>query len=241
MMLTLFLVDQVPMQVGEKFTLDGDEGHHAAKVLRIGVGEVLLLGDGKGSWAKASVLAAGKKSLSLTVLESGFQKASPITISLVQAIPKGDRVKEAIELLTEAGADRIIPWQAARSIGKAHDGVEKFDRTAREASKQSRRLWMPEVAKVASTLNVIDEVRLADLAIVFHESATEKISDVLEKIRNISSVLIIIGPEGGLTEDEIKIFSDAGAIVALMGRPVLRSAHAGLAAIAAVSAGLRIW
>jgi len=240
-MLTLFLVSRVPTQVGEKFTLDGDEGHHAAKVLRIGVDEEVLLGDGRGSWAKASVLAAGKKSLDLTVLESGFQKASHIAMSVVQAIPKGDRAKEAMELLTEAGADRIIPWQAARSIGKAQDGVEKFEKTAREASKQSRRLWMPEVANVASTSNVVDEVRLADLAIVFHESATQKISDVLQKFENISSVLIVIGPEGGLTDDEIKLFSGAGASVVLMGRPVLRSAHAGIAAIAAVCTGLRIW
>jgi 16S rRNA (uracil1498-N3)-methyltransferase len=155
----------------------------------------------------------------------------------VQALPKGDRSKEAIELLTEAGVDRIVPWMATRSIGKTS---EKFQITAREASKQSRRFRIPEVTGVATTSQICEAIGLSDLAIVFHESAKTKLSDQISS-HNVEHLLIIIGPEGGITEDELAAFTDAGAKVALMGRPILRSAHAGIAAVSAVSALLKVW
>lgn len=240
-MLSLFFLPQIPPQVGQECTLDGDEGEHAVKVLRMSVGEELLLSDGKGSWSRGEVVSVAKKSLDVRVVESGFQKALETTITVVQGLPKGDRAKEAIELMTEAGVDRIIPWQAGRSIAKGEAAIEKFERTAREASKQSRRFWVPEIADVASTHEMLQVVRRADLAIAFHEEATQKISEICQSLSNLSSVVIVIGPEGGLTPEELSQMKDAGAKIALMGRPILRSAHAGIAAIAAISTALRIW
>jgi len=146
---------------------------------------------------------------------------------------------KAIELCTEGGADRIVMWKAARSIGKSDDKIEKLQTTAREASKQSRRFRIPEVIGVAATNAIVDQIAQADLAIVFHESATMKVSEIV--IPGCRKVAIIIGPEGGLTDDEIDTFAAAGAKVALMGRPVLRSAHAGLAALSAVNTALSVW
>lgn len=177
--------------------------------------------------------------MSVEVLESGHQDALGIHFTIIQAIPKGDRIKEAIELCTEGGADRIVMWKASRSIGKSDDKIEKLQTTAREASKQSRRFRIPEVLGVAATNAVVDQIAQADLAIVFHESATMKVSEVVAP--GCTKVAIIIGPEGGLTEDEIETFAAAGAKVALMGRPVLRSAHAGLAALSAVNTALSVW
>ena len=144
---------------------------------------------------------------------------------------------EAIELLTEAGVDRIVPWAASRSIGK---GTDKFAITAREASKQSRRFRIPEVTDLATTAQICEAVKISDLAIAFHESATHKLSDQISS-HNVAHLLIIIGPEGGLTDEELAAFEAAGAKVALMGRPILRSAHAGIAAVSAVSALLKVW
>ena len=175
--------------------------------------------------------------LEVEVISSGFQEPLATTITVVQALPKGDRAKEAIELLTEAGVDRIIPWQASRSIGKASD---KFAVTAREASKQSRRFRIPEVTSTATTEQICDAIKVSDLAIVFHESAEIKLSDVVTS-HNVSNLLVIIGPEGGITPAEVEVFTAAGAKTALMGRPILRSAHAGIAAVAAVSALLKVW
>ncbi len=236
-MLTLFFVEDLPTQIGQIYEFDNEDANHAIRVLRMAAGEIFMLADGNGAWSQVKAFAIKKKSMEVEVMATGFQEALPTTITVVQALPKGDRAKEAIELLTEAGVDRIVPWTASRSIGKASD---KFSITAREASKQSRRLRIPEVTDIATTEQICEAIALSDLAIAFHESAEAKLSDCVSS-HNVAHLLIIIGPEGGLTSTEIDAFRDAGAKVALMGRPILRSAHAGIAAVAAVSALLKVW
>ena len=236
-MLTLFFVDDLPTTIGQIYEFDNEDANHAVRVLRIKAGEVFMLSDGQGGWSQVKAFAIKKKSIEVEVVASGFQEALPTTITVVQALPKSDRAKEAIELLTEAGVDRIVPWQASRSIGK---GSEKFSVKAREASKQSRRLRIPEVTEIATTEQICEAIRVSDLAVVFHESSTTKLSDAISS-HNVSHLLIIIGPEGGITPTELDQFVEAGAKVALMGRPILRSAHAGIAAVAAISALIKVW
>jgi len=238
-MLTLFFVDDLPTDIGSRYEFDSEDAHHAIKVLRITAGELFNLSDGAGAWSKVSVENVNKKSMTVRVLESGFEAALPQKFTIVQAIPKGDRIKESIEMSTEGGVDRIVMWKAARSIGRADEKIEKLQQTAREASKQSRRFRIPEVVGVATTDSVVDEIAKADLALVFHESAVQTISTAV--IAGATKVAIIIGPEGGLTDSELETFAAAGAKVVLMGRPILRSAHAGLAALAAVNTALSVW
>jgi 16S rRNA (uracil1498-N3)-methyltransferase len=238
-MLTLFFVDDLPTTVGASYEFDNEDANHAIRVLRMGTGNIFNLSDGAGSWSQVQVLTVAKKSMQVKVLETGTQEPLDTHFTVIQAIPKGDRIKESIEMCTEGGADRIVMWKAARSIGKSDDKIEKLQTTAREASKQSRRFRIPEVIGVAATNAVVDQIAQADLAIVFHESATMKVSEIVTP--GCKKVAIIIGPEGGLTEDEIDTFAAAGAKVALMGRPVLRSAHAGLAALSAVNTALSVW
>ena len=238
-MLTLFFVDDLPTTVGASYEFDSEDAHHAIKVLRIAAGEIFNLSDGNGAWSKVSVSNVNKKSMTVKVLETGFEEALRENFTIIQAIPKGDRIKDSIELSTEGGADRIVMWKATRSIGRADEKIEKLQQTAREASKQSRRLRIPAVVGVATTENIVDEIAKVDLALVFHESATQKLSDVV--VPGTLKVAIIIGPEGGLTDEEISTFAAAGAKVVHMGRPVLRSAHAGLAALAAVNTALSVW
>lgn len=238
-MLTLFFVDNLPTTVGATYEFDSDDAFHAIKVLRIAAGEIFNLSDGAGAWSRVSVNNVNKKSMTVTVLESGFEEALAEQFTIVQAIPKGDRIKESIEMSTEGGVDRIVMWKAARSIGRADEKLEKLQLTAREASKQSRRFRIPQVSGVATTDQVVDEIAKAELALVFHESATSTISRAVTA--DAKKVLIIIGPEGGLTDDEVETFAAAGAKVVLMGRPILRSAHAGLAAMAAVNTALSVW
>lgn len=238
-MLTLFFVDNVPTTVGATYEFDSEDAFHAIKVLRIAPGEIFNLSDGAGGWSRVSVNNVNKKSMTVTVLESGFEEALAEQFTIVQAIPKGDRIKESIEMSTEGGVNRIVMWKAARSIGRADEKLEKLQLTAREASKQSRRFRIPQVSGVATTDQVVDEIAKADLALVFHESATSTISRAITA--GAQRVLIIIGPEGGLTNEEVETFAAAGAKVVLMGRPILRSAHAGLAAMAAVNTALSVW
>jgi 16S rRNA (uracil1498-N3)-methyltransferase len=238
-MLTLFFVDDLPTTVGATYEFDSEDAFHAIKVLRIAAGEIFNLSDGAGAWARVSVNNVNKKSMTVTVLESGFEEALSEQFTIVQAIPKGDRIKESIEMSTEGGVDRIVMWKAARSIGRADEKIEKLQSTAREASKQSRRFRIPQVSGVATTDHVVDEIAKSDLAFVFHESVTSSISHAVTK--GAKKVLIIIGPEGGLTDEEVSTFAAAGAKVVLMGRPILRSAHAGLAAMASVNTALSVW
>lgn len=234
-MFTLFFVDDLPTNGMYEFS--NEDANHAIRVLRMQAGDEFMLSDGQGSWSHVKAIDVKKKSITVQVLESGFQEPLATTITVVQALPKGDRAKEAIELLTEAGVDRIVPWSASRSIGKVSD---KFSVTAREASKQSRRFRIPQVSDLATTAQICEAIKLSDLAIAFHESATNKLSDQVSS-HNVENLLIIIGPEGGLTDEELAAFEGAGAKVALMGRPILRSAHAGIAAVSAVSALLKVW
>ena len=235
-MLTLFFVDDLPTQLGAKYEFNNEDALHAIRVLRAEIEDIYALSDGKGAWSKVRVLNVAKKAMQVEVLETGFEDALSTQFTVVQAIPKGDRAKESVELLTEGGADRIVMWASARSIGK---GSDKLQVTAREASKQSRRYRIPTVSGAATTDGVVDEIAKADLAIVFHESATEKISEIVSP--GAKNVVIIIGPEGGLTDEEVDLFASSGAKVAHLGRPVLRSAHAGLAALSAVSTALKVW
>jgi 16S rRNA (uracil1498-N3)-methyltransferase len=236
-MFTLFFVEDLPTTVGGSYEFANDDANHAIRVLRMQEGAEFMLSDGKGTWSQVVATEVKKKSMQVRVMDSGFQAPLATTITVVQALPKGDRAKEAIELLTEAGVDRIVPWASARSIGK---GSDKFAVTAREASKQSRRFRIPEVTDLATTAQICEAIKLSDLAIAFHESATDKLSDQVSS-HNVEHLLIIIGPEGGLTDEEIAVFTEAGAKVALMGRPIMRSAHAGIAAVSAVSALLKVW
>jgi len=241
-MLTLFFVDDLPRKVGSTYEFDSEDSQHAIRVLRMGAGEIFMLSDGQGKWSKVKIFAVKKKSLEVEVIETGMQDPLEISFTVVQALPKGDRLKECIEMLTEGGVDTIIPWAAQRSIGKAEKGVEKLQVTAREASKQSRRLFIPAVSDVASTAKLIELIAVHQLVLVFHESATSKVSEIVtKKYFESKKVMIIIGPEGGITNEELELFKSAGAKVALMGRPILRSAHAGLAAMSAVNALVKVW
>ena len=229
-MLQLFFVEDV-----NSSQLTGDNAHHAERVLRLTVGEEILISDGLGNWAQCAIASVSKKEIGLSILRKDFEAADSNKISVLQALPKSDRAQETVELLTAAGVSTIYPWQSARSIGKDSD---KWEIAAIEASKQSRRFHIPKVSTKLDTPSAIKLLNEFDQILICHESAKAKISDVVVSSRN---TLIVIGPEGGLTEAELEIFENSGGKVIKLGRPILRSAHAGIAAVSAVSALMRVW
>lgn len=239
-MLTLFFVNDLPKVVGSNYELGGDEAAHAIRVLRTQVGQSLALSDGQGAWSIVEVSDVSKKTMNVKVISTGFEEALPVEFTVAQALTKGDRIKESIELNTAGGADVILLWAAARSIGKATpDLMQKLATTAREASKQTRRNRIPFVMGVMDAKKISAEIPNYDLAVIFHESAQHKLTEVVKP--GVKKVLAIIGPEGGITDEELAMFTGAGAQVALMGRPIFRSAHAGMAALSGLNAALKIW
>ena len=229
-MLQLFFVEDIKSP-----RLIGDNAHHAERVLRMKSGEELLVSDGAGSWARCQITSLSKKEIGLNILESGKESAPVVEISVLQALPKSDRAKEAVELLTAAGVTNIYPWQAARSIGKESD---KWQSYSIEASKQSRRFFIPKVNDKLNTEGALELCKEFDQILICHESATQKLTEVVKPAKR---TLIIIGPEGGISDEELEKFESAGGKSLKLGRPILRSAHAGIAAISAVSAAMQVW
>ncbi len=238
------MIDQVP-ETGIAL-IDGDEGHHAATVLRIEVGEEILISDGRGNWGEAKVVERSKKSISCEITKTGALKESEIRLTCIQALPKSDRVKETLELLTEGGVDEILPWAANQSIAKWNDkldGQRKWQSQVRESSKQARRFRIPEVTKIATSNEMKERCTQFDLILIFHESAKATITKVLADISDgeYKKIAIVIGPEGGISASEIEIFESMGGKLVKMGVPVFRSAHAGVAALAAIQTAFKMW
>ncbi|WP_194819138.1 16S rRNA (uracil(1498)-N(3))-methyltransferase [Nocardia sp. XZ_19_385] len=243
---TVFYLDDIP-EAGAIAVLDGPEGRHAATVRRIGVGEPITLSDGQGVVAESEVVAAQKDRLELQVLARRL--AEPVTprVTVVQALPKSDRSELAVELMTEAGADTIIPWQAVRCVskweGKAAKAVDKWRAAARSAARQSRRPYIPEVADLHRTRDLLDLVRKAkaDGAIVaaLHESGAARFTEL--SFDGVPEVILIVGPEGGLDDAELAALTEAGAQAVLLGPTVLRTSTAAAVALGALGALTPRW
>ena len=197
----LFLLDEVPD--AEELLVDGAEGRHAVDVLRLAAGERVKVGDGRGVVADGHVVDAGPGGLRVRVVARHEVPAPSPELVLVQALPKGDRGPLAVELATELGVDRIVPWTAARCVTRWRDdradkGVAKWRSVARAAAKQSRRPRLPEVTDPASTREVCGLLGDADLAVVLHEQAREALAALA--VPPSGTVVVVVGPEGGLTD-----------------------------------------
>ncbi len=244
MTLPVFLGPVAGVSVGDSVLVDGDEARHAVVVRRIRVGEQVVLVDGAGTSVTCTVTATTKTSLSADVAGVTTAPAPRPRVTVVQAIPKGERAELAVEVLTEIGADRIVPWAAARCVGtwrgeRAVKSLARWRATAREAGKQSRRSWFPEVTEMADTAQVAALVAEAGLAVVLHEAASAPMAAL--PVSDDASILVVVGPEGGITDGELAAFADAGAHVVRMGESVLRTSTAGVAAVAALLARTSRW
>ena len=238
-MLTLFFVDQ--LSSGNTQEIDKEDAHHAVKVLRLNIGEKIKISDGESNWVSGPIVQISKKSLEISITERGVESASKPELILVQAITKSDRNKEMLELIIAAGVDQIIPWQAERSISKWQDDSErKWLITIKESCKQSRRVKLPRLRQVMSTTGLAKEFNSKNLGLVFHESGQVKFADA-QIDSNLDAMYLIIGPEGGITDNELSILQSSGSMILRLGTTVLRSAHAGFAALAAVQTKLGRW
>jgi 16S rRNA (uracil1498-N3)-methyltransferase len=233
----LFLVDELP--AGDTYRLDGSEGHHAADVQRLRAGEELVLADGRGSFAGARVLAVAKGALDVHLEKRRSWPEPDPSVTVVQGIAKGERGELAVQAMTEAGVDAIVPWQAGRSIARWKDDkpLRRWRSTAREAAKQARRPWLPQVTDAVSTAEVAKT--LQDFSLVLDEQADRPLSAV--EVPATGVITVIVGPEGGISPEELDQFTAAGAIPVRMGSTIMRTSTAGVAAVAALSIRLGRW
>ncbi len=239
----LFYADCVP-DVGQLAVIDGDEGFHAATVRRLRVGERIVVGDGAGELADCEVDATSKREVTARVLNRRSIAAPRPPVTVVQAIPKAERSELAVELATEAGADEFIAWQASRCVARWDDaradkGLRRWRAVVRSAARQSRRAFIPEVSGPVTTKQLIERVSGAGLVLVLHESATVPLADL--PVAQADSITLIVGPEGGVSDEEIAAFTAAGAHAVRLGPTVLRTSTAAAVALGALGVLTQRW
>jgi 16S rRNA (uracil1498-N3)-methyltransferase len=237
----VFLRDEL---AGDRIVLDGPEGRHAAAVRRLRPGERADLTDGAGLVAECAVISAGRDSLELEVLARRHVPAPSPRVVVIQALPKGDRGELAVETMTEVGVDVIVPWAAARCVTRwrperRDKALARWRGTAREAAKQARRAWLPEVTDLAATAEAVSRVQAASLAVVLHEEAERPLSGL--PVPDAGDLVVVVGPEGGLTDEEVVAFTAAGGVPSLLGPTVLRTSTAGVAAAAVLLSRTGRW
>ena len=234
----LFLLDDLtdPLPtVGGHLMLGGDEGRHGAIVRRIRPGEMIMISNGRGLGVRGVVIEVRGSALVVEVIDHLSSLAETQRFVAAQALAKGDRSELAVQMLTEMGVAEIIPWQAARSIvrwstERTARSLEKWRATAREATKQCRRLTVPQVSEPVSTRQLAQRAASVELALILHEDAKESIAEV--DLPPAGTVLIIIGPEGGIAAEELEELSASGARPVSISDSVLRTSTAGVVALA---------
>lgn len=236
----LFLLESLAgtrPSVGGEVLVDGPEGHHAVAVRRLRAGERVVVADGSGGGVRGEVVDATKAGLRVRVTEVLHQPAPTVRLVVAQALAKGDRAELAVEMLTEVGVSEVVPWQASRSIARwsadrVERGLGRWRSTAREAAKQSRRLLVPTVSEPVGTRALAARLGAADLALVLHEDATDPIAAV--PLPAAGEVVVVVGPEGGISPEELAAFEAVGARTVRVGDHVLRTSTAGVVALAAL-------
>lgn len=218
---------------GDPIVLTGDEAFHAARTLRVRAGEVVTVGDGRGGIVEGPV--AGEPSRSEVRVHVTARRTIPRPhprVHVFPAIPKSGKLDLVVQKLTEIGVDAIAPWFAERSVvhwderkRRAHG--RRLRAVAREAAKQSRRAWLPDVHDPGSL------PALPAFTVVLHEGASTPLSDELPE--DPPDVIgIVVGPEGGLSAAETTAMAARGVRIAGLGEAILRTETAAIIGAALV-------
>jgi len=234
----LFFAELSTATPGAPVAVTGDEGRHAADVRRLRPGEHVDLTDGAGTLAHGQVGEVRRGELTVVIAEREVVPAPSPRLVVAQALARGGRDEQAVESMTEVGVDEVVGWAAARCVARWSDRTAlRWAATSRSAAKQSRRAWWPLIDGPATTESLAQRCARAGRAFVLHESAAEPLAT--QRIDGVTDVLVVVGPEGGITEEELAVLTGAGATAVRLGPGILRSSTAGTAALAVICAMTR--
>ncbi|MEO7005409.1 MAG: 16S rRNA (uracil(1498)-N(3))-methyltransferase [Terrimesophilobacter sp.] len=243
----LYLNEQLTdVASGSVVSILGEEARHAVAVSRIRVGETLSIGNGRGLVVAGAVVEAAAARLSIEVAGIVRTPARAPKVTLVQALAKGGRDEMAVQAATELGVDGVIPWASQRSIvrwdgPKALRGRQRWATIVREATKQSLRAWIPSVSGQHTTSELArcaGSVRM----LVLEPTASDSLTGIdLTAQDDERDLMLVVGPEGGVSPAELDILVGAGAHAVRLGETVLRTSTAGPAAIAVLNGALGRW
>lgn len=251
MSLPVFLGDFTELPRPEEIIrILGPEAKHIS-VRRLKEGSEILLANGADLVVRARLMHVDSREVHVAVISGEERRRPHPHVTVVQALPKSDRAELAVDLMTEAGADEIIPWAALNCVARWQGSAKvtkaraKWQSAAREAAKQSRRAWIPPVADLHSSGDIEQLIRetvaAGGVAAVLHEEETSPFVDFAAEAANADEVLFIVGPEGGVSPEELESFRAAGASSVVLGPTVLRSALAGAAALSALGPLTKRW
>ena len=245
MVLPLFSFDQqAAPAINSMVRLSGAEAKHAATVRRMRSGEGIQLSNGAGLRVIGVVEVALPNQLDVRVTEVVTEALPSPEMVLVQALAKGDRDELAIQAATELGVSTVIPWQADRSVSrwegpKVAKGVDRWQAIVTEAAKQALRAFFPSVSQPVTTKQLAQAVSDFELVLVLDPTADAGLGSVT--LPAAGKLAIVVGPEGGISESELELLEQAGAVRMRLGAEILRTSTAGMAAISVLQQRLGRW
>jgi 16S rRNA (uracil1498-N3)-methyltransferase len=223
----------------ETITITGELFHHMARVLRLKKGSRIILADGGGREYLGTICQVDGESIAVTLEES---RVAPVTeagprITLFQGLPRGDRLELILQKCTELGAAGIVPFPAARSIARLPEGrlqekLERWQRIAREAARQSGRTSAPEVSFAGNLAEVLRQADHTVKLVLWEEEEAGTLKKLLAELHPPERIAVIIGPEGGLTSDEVGSATKCGFVPVSLGKRIVRTETAGPALLA---------
>lgn len=214
--------------LGEEVLLPGETSHHLGSVLRLGPGEEVLLLDGLGTLCRCRIETLSRRQGTARVLERWHEEESAFPVRLVQALPKGDKLDLILQKGTELGVTAFVPVSAGRSIARPAEGrSERWERIVREAARQCRRPRLPIVAPPVPLTEALADCT-EDLRLMLWEKESRPLADILPAAppRNAA---VLIGPEGGFSDQEAEAARGAGFVPVSIGPRILRTETAGFA------------
>jgi 16S rRNA (uracil1498-N3)-methyltransferase len=223
--------------VDGRVTFDALETRHLARVLRLGPGDTVVATDGAGHDYTVRLDVVRPRAAGIVVGVADAAAESPLAITLVQGLPKGDKLEAIVRAATELGVTRVVPALAARTVVRLAERqtaarVSRWQRVAREAAKQSRRRVVPEVAPPRPLDACLDLARDVDVALCLWEGETSALGTALAEMAPARRVAVLIGPEGGLERREVDAARARGWRVVGVGARIMRTETAGPAIIA---------
>ncbi|MFC3882976.1 16S rRNA (uracil(1498)-N(3))-methyltransferase [Bacillus songklensis] len=229
-----------------KVTIDSEDARHITRVMRMSEGDKVICCNEKGQSALCEIEDISGDEVNLRVVEwLDEAKELPVAVTIANGLPKGDKLELVIQKGTELGASAFIPFMAARSIvkwdsKKGAKKVERWSKIAKEAAEQAHRTKVPEVLEPASLRELVQKSEAYDYKIVAYEEEAKlgeksNLASVLSNIKQDQSLLVVIGPEGGLSDNEVQSFKENGFVICGFGPRILRTETAPLYVLAAVS------
>lgn len=226
---------------GDHVRFSGEELHHIFRVMRYAVGDQVIACNRLGQALLVQFTQVNKDEAIAYVIEKlDENRELPVEITLAQGLAKGEKMDLIVQKATEMGATQIIPFTSSRTIVKLNDKKEsnriiRWQKIAKEAAEQAHRSRVPEITEVMSFRELLSAGQQYDLALIAYEQEDEQsLRQRLQPLLAGCNILVVIGPEGGFSEEEISLAKHNGYVSISLGNRILRTETAGIAALAII-------